>query len=158
MVDLNAAVSKFVAAMGQRGDEHVQLTAELARHWMPVRLDDGLLDLVLLSLMRNATEAMANGGKVVLRTCGPCLDGLGYRLATEVSVSDSGTGMLPEVAKRAADVSLTNKPHGNSAGLGLWMAHRFASTCGGKGSIETAPGQGTTVKLALPYAGHAGQG
>lgn len=42
-------------------------------------------------------------------------------------------------------------------GLGLWMAHRFASECGGTVKIETAPGQGTTVRLVLPYAGQATQ-
>lgn len=110
---------------------------------------------MLLGLVRNATKAMPNGGKVILRTCGPHLDGLGDQLAAEVSVPDNGTGVALEMATRAADVSSTTKLHGNGAGLGLWMANRFASACGDKVSIETAPGQGTTVRLFLPYAGDA---
>ena len=156
VVDLNAAVGRFAAAMGQRVDAQVQLAAELAPGRLPVRLDPGLLDLVLLNLVRNAADAMPDGGTVVLRTRRPRLDGLGDRLATEVS--DTGTGMVPAVAGRAAEAVFTTKPHGKGTGLGLWMAHRFASTYGGKITIETVQGQGTTVHLALPYRGDAEPG
>lgn len=157
-MDLNAAVGGFATIMGAHVGQGVQLTAELAPGRLPVRLDAGLLELVLLNLVRNAADAMPDGGEVVLRTKGPRLDGLGDQLATEVSVSDNGTGMLPAVAHHATEAFFTTKPHGKGTGLGLWMAHRFASTCSGKISIETAPGQGTTVRLALPYAGEVEQG
>ena len=150
VVDLNAAVDGFVAIIGQQVDKRVQLVAELAPGRLPVRLDPALLDLVLLNLVRNAADAMPDGGTVVLRTRKPRLDGLGDQLATEVSVSDTGTGMAPAVAGRAAEAFFTTKPHGKGTGLGLWMAHRFASTCGGKITIETRQGQGTTIRLALP--------
>lgn len=158
VVDLNAAVGRFVAAMGQQVDAQVRLAAELAPGRLPVRLDPALLDLVLLNLVRNAADAMPDGGTVTIRTCGPRLDGLGDQLATEVTVSDTGTGMVPAVAGRAAEAFFTTKPHGKGTGLGLWMAHRFASTYGGKITIETVQGQGTTVHLALPYCGDAGPG
>ena len=150
VVDLNAVVGKFVAVIGQQVDEHVRLAAELAPGRAPVRLDPALLELVLLNLVRNAADAMPDGGTVVIRTRGPRLDGLGDQLATEVSVSDNGTGMPPMVAERAAEAFFTTKPRGKGTGLGLWMAHRFASTCGGKIKIETTQGQGTKVCLALP--------
>ncbi len=158
VVDLNAAVGGFAAVMGQQIDGHVQLAAELALGRLPVRLDPALLELVLLNLVRNAADAMPDGGMVVLRTRRPRLDGLGDQLATEVSVSDTGTGMAPAVAERAAEAFFTTKPPGKGTGLGLWMAHRFASTCGGKVKIETAPGQGTTIRLDLPYCGDAEPG
>jgi len=157
-VDLNAAVSRFVAVIGQQADGNVRLAAELAPGRVPVRLDPALLELVLLNLVRNAADAMPDGGTVVIRTREPRLDGLGDRLATEVSVSDHGTGMPPAVAERAAEAFFTTKPRGKGTGLGLWMAHRFASTCGGKIEIETAQGQGTTVRLALPYCTDAEPG
>ena len=97
VVDLNAAVGRFVAIIGQQVEEHVRLTAELAPGRVAVRLDPALLELVLLNLVRNAADAMPDGGTVVIRTCGPRLDGLGDQLATEVSVSDNGTGMPPTV-------------------------------------------------------------
>ncbi len=156
VVDLNAAVGRFVAAIGPRVDEHVQLAAELASGPLPVRLDPALLELVLLNLVRNAADAMPEGGTVVLRTCRPRLDGLGDQLATEVSVSDTGTGMAPAVAERAAEAFFTTKPRGKGTGLGLWMAHRFASTCGGKIEIKTSHRRGTTIRLALPCCSDAG--
>lgn len=158
VVDLNAVVGGFAAVMGQQVSEGVQLAAELAPGRLPVRLDAGLLELVLLNLVRNAADAMPEGGQVVLLTKGPRLDGLGDQLAVEVAVSDTGTGMAPEVAQQATEAFFTTKPQGKGTGLGLWMAHRFVSTHDGKISIETAPGQGTTVRLSLPYAGDAEPG
>lgn len=132
--DLNAIVGRFVAGIGPQIDEQVRLAAELAPGRLPVRFEPALLGLVLLNLVR---DAMPDGGTVVLRTRGPRLDGLGDQLSTEVSVSDTGTGMPPGVAERAAEAFFTTKPRGKGAGLGLWMAHRFASMCGGKVTIET---------------------
>ena len=158
VVDLNAAVGRFVAVIGPQVDEHVRLAAELAPGQVTVRLDPALLELVLLNLVRNAADAMPGGGTVAIRTRGPRLDGLGDRLATEVSVSDHGTGMPPAVAERAAEAFFTTKPRGKGTGLGLWMAHRFASACGGKITIETMQGRGTTVRLALPHCSDAEPG
>jgi signal transduction histidine kinase len=158
VVDLNAVVGGFAAVMGQQFREDVQLAAELAQGHLPVRLDAGLLELVLLNLVRNAADAMPEGGQVVLLTKGPRLDGLGDQLAVEVAVADTGMGMASDVAQHATEAFFTTKSHGKGTGLGLWMAHRFVSTHGGKISIETAPGQGTTVRLSLPYAGDAEPG
>ena len=155
VVDLNPVTAGFAAIMGQMVSESVQLTADLAPVRQPVRLDPALLELVLLNLVRNAADAMPDGGSVTLQTKGPRLDGLGDQLAVEVSVSDSGTGMALDVAARATEAFFTTKPSGRGAGLGLWMAQRFASAYDGKMSIETAPGQGTTVRLTFPYAGDA---
>jgi len=70
-------------------------------------------------------------------------------------VLDTGTGMAPGVAQQATNVFVTTKPHGKGTGLGLRMAHPFASTYRGKISIETALGQGTAVRFSLPYTGEA---
>ncbi len=148
-MDLNAAVGGFAAAMGQLVAGRVQLAAELAPGRLPARFDAGLLELVLLNLVRSAAQAMPDGGTVVLRTLGPRLDGLGDQLTTEVSVSDNGAGVLPPAAF---------KPQGDGAGLGLWMTHRFASAYGGKVKVEAIPGQGTTVRISLPASSGAEQG
>ena len=153
MADLNAIMDGFARVIGRHLDSGIRVAVEVAPARLPVHLDSGLLELVLLNLVRNAVDAMPSGGEVVLRTRGPRLDGMGDQLTVEVSVSDSGTGMSPAVAQRATEAFLTTKPHGRGTGLGLWMAHRFASECGGTVKIETAPGQGTTVRLTFPYAG-----
>ena len=136
VTDLSEAVRKFAAGLGRDVGEGVQLTIEPAQGRLPVRLDAGLLELVLLNLVRTAASAMPDGGTVMLRTCGPRLDGLGDQLATELSVSDSGAGMLQD----------------KDTELGLRIAHQFASTHGGKIKVETKPGLGTIVSLSLPYA------
>lgn len=158
IADLNAAVNAFVTALGRRLDGGLQIALDLAPTNLPVRLDPGLLDLVLLNLARNAADAMPSGGEVVLRTRGPRLDGMGDQLTVEVAVSDSGTGMSPAVAQQATKAFFTTKPPGKGTGLGLWMAERFAAAHDGKVTIETAAGQGTQVRLVFPYAGETEPG
>lgn len=158
VADLNSVVGGFAAVMGQQVREDVRLAAELAPGRLPVRLDTGLLELVLLNLFRSAADAMPEGGQVVLLTKGPRLNGLNGQLAVEVAVSDNGTGMAPDVTQQATEAFFTTKLHSKSTGLGLWMAHHFVSTHGGNISIDTAPGQGTIVRLSLPYAGDAEPG
>jgi signal transduction histidine kinase len=80
------------------------------------------------------------------------MDGLGERPTVEVAVSDTGAGMTPEAARHATEAFFTTKGPGRGTGLGLWMARRCAEAAGGKVEIETAPGQGTTVRLVLPRA------
>ena len=151
--DLNVVVNEFATVMGRRLDGGTPVAVELAPSRLPVRLDKGLLELVLLNLARNAADAMPTGGEVVIRTCGPRLDGMGEQRTVEVSVSDSGTGMSPAVARRAMEAFFTTKPPGKGTGLGLWMAERFARAHDGKVAIETAAGRGTTIRLVFPYAG-----
>ena len=153
ITDLNAVADDFAMVMAGRVDSGVQVAVELTPGPLPVRLDSGLLNLVLRNLVRGLTDGMPGGGEVVLRTRGPRLDGLGAQLTTEVSVSDGGTGMSADVALHATEELFATKPVGKGTGLGLWMARRFASDCGGTVKIETVLGQGTTVRLVFPYAG-----
>ena len=157
MADLNEAVAAFAAVMGRQLEGGALVAVELTSAWLPVRLDAGLLELVLLNLVRNAADAMPSGGEVVVRTLGPRLDGMGDQLTVEVSVSDSGTGMSPAVAQRATEAFFTTKTHGRGTGLGLWMAERFAQTHDGKVAIKTEEGRGTVVRLVFPYAADPGQ-
>ena len=69
-----------------------------------------------------------------------------------VAVSDTGSGMAPEVAAKAFEPFFTTKPVGKGSGLGLAQVYGFAKQSGGGVSIETAPGRGTKVKVYLPGA------
>jgi PAS domain S-box-containing protein len=131
--------------------------------WL-TRIDPSQLESALLNLVINARDAMSDGGRITIETANSWLD---WRGAQErdlppgqyvaLCVSDTGTGMPPEVVARAFDPFFTTKPLGQGTGLGLSMVHGFASQSGGHARIYSEVGQGTTVKLYFPrYTGEMG--
>jgi CheY-like chemotaxis protein len=115
------------------------------------------LENALLNLCINARDAMPHGGRIAIATANKTLSGPAARTAelppgdyVALSVTDTGTGMTPEVMRRAFDPFFTTKPLGAGTGLGLSMIYGFARQSGGQVRIISAPGQGTTVKLTLP--------
>jgi signal transduction histidine kinase len=125
--------------------------------WL-TRVDPSQLENALLNLCLNARDAMAPaGGRLSIETANTSLD---EKSATEreltpgeylvLSVSDTGTGMPPEVAARAFDPFFTTKPIGVGTGLGLSMVYGFARQSGGRAHIDTEVGKGTTICLYLP--------
>ena len=120
-------------------------------------MDPGQLENALLNLCINARDAMPDGGKLTVETGNRWLDERAARerdLApgqyVSLCVSDTGTGMTPEVAAKAFDPFFTTKPIGQGTGLGLSMIYGFARQSGGQARIYSEPGQGTMVCLYLP--------
>jgi len=70
-----------------------------------------------------------------------------------IAVSDSGTGMTPNVMARAVEPFFTTKPVGSGSGLGLSMCYGIIQQAGGRISIESQLGQGTTINVYLPRSG-----
>ncbi|WP_207553499.1 PAS domain S-box protein [Teichococcus deserti] len=135
----------------------IDLRAELAPDLWPILCDPNQLENALLNLCINARDAMPEGGRLTIRTANLELDeraGLGRDLApgpyVSISVSDTGTGMTPEVMARAFDPFFTTKPLGQGTGLGLSMIYGFAKQSGGQVRIRSAPGQGTVLTIDLP--------
>lgn len=152
VVDLNEAVSAFAAAVGQAVDG-AAFAVELAPGPLPARLARGELERALLNLLRNAAAAAAGGGQVAIRTAGSKeVAGPDEHRTVGVMVSDTGTGMTPEAARRAGEAYFTTKGPEEGTGLGLWAVRSFTETASGTLEIETAPGQGTTVRLTFPRA------
>jgi CheY-like chemotaxis protein len=125
-------------------------------------VDAGQLENALLNLCINARDAMPDGGKVTIETSNRWMDDRAARLRgldpgqyVSLCVSDTGTGMEPEVAARAFDPFYTTKPIGQGTGLGLSMVYGFAGQSGGAARIYSEPGRGTMVCLYLPR--HAGE-
>ena len=121
-------------------------------------IDGSQLENALLNLCINARDAMAPaGGRLTIETANKWLDD---RSAAErelppgqyisVCVSDTGTGMTPEVMSRAFDPFFTTKPIGMGTGLGLSMVYGFVRQSGGQVRIYSEPGRGTTMCLYLP--------
>jgi signal transduction histidine kinase len=120
-------------------------------------IDPGQLESALLNLCINARDAMPDGGKLTIETGNRWLDDRAARerdLApgqfVSLCVSDTGTGMPPEVVARAFDPFFTTKPIGMGTGLGLSMVYGFARQSGGHARIYSEVGKGTTVRLYLP--------
>ncbi|TNC70902.1 PAS domain S-box protein [Rubellimicrobium roseum] len=115
--------------------------------------DQTQLEMALLNLAINARDAMPDGGELGLSTALRVLDHdpeLAPGDYVELAVADGGTGMPPEVAARALDPFFTTKGVGKGTGLGLSQVYGIARQAGGTVRLETAPGQGTTVRVLLP--------
>jgi nitrogen-specific signal transduction histidine kinase/CheY-like chemotaxis protein len=125
--------------------------------WL-TRVDPSQLENALLNLCLNARDAMApRGGRLTIETANKWLD---ERAAADrelapgqyvsLCVTDTGTGMEPEVIRRAFDPFFTTKPLGEGTGLGLSMVYGFARQSGGQVRIYSELGRGTTMCLYLP--------
>ena len=130
--------------------------------WLTL-VDSNQLESALLNLCINARDAMPDGGRLTIETANKWLD---ERAAKErdlppgqyvsLCVTDTGTGMTPEVVARAFDPFFTTKPLGQGTGLGLSMIYGFARQSGGQVRIYSELRQGTTMCLYLPrYSGDA---
>ena len=131
----------------------VTVALEVAPSLPSVAVDRSELETVLMNLAANARDAMARGGRVVLRAQpadGAAPAGLPAGRYVALSVADAGVGMTAEVLARVSEPFFTTKPAGRGTGLGLALARGFAERVGGSLQIESEPGQGTTVTLWLP--------
>ncbi|MBV9395273.1 MAG: PAS domain-containing protein [Methylobacteriaceae bacterium] len=126
-------------------------------------VDRNQLENAVLNLCINARDAMPDGGRLTIETANKWLDERAARqreLAPgqylSLCVTDTGTGMTPDVIKRAFDPFFTTKPLGQGTGLGLSMIYGFARQSGGQVRIYSELGKGTTMCLYLPR--HHGRG
>jgi PAS domain S-box-containing protein len=123
----------------------------------PALVDPSQLENALLNLCINARDAMPDGGRITIETANRWLDWPSARQYDvpegqylSLCVTDSGTGMTPEVIERAFEPFFTTKPIGEGTGLGLSMIYGFAQQSGGQVRIYSELGKGTTVCLYLP--------
>ena len=138
--------------------ETISLTVQFGKDLWPCRIDAAQFESAMLNLVVNARDAMPAGGQLEISTSNVIIDvaealRLGELTAGSyvlIKVTDTGTGMEPEVAARAFEPFFTTKEVGKGTGLGLSQVYGFIKQSGGHVRIETKLGEGTTFCLYLP--------
>jgi CheY-like chemotaxis protein len=159
VVDANDVVRDISAMIARLIGKRIHLTADLGGTQTPVLADRGQLEQVLLNLAVNARDAMPSGGLLQMSTRAvdispeeakrlyPMRTGRYVRL----SVRDTGIGMTPEVRARVFEPFFTTKAAGEGTGIGLSTVYRIVKQSGGFIFVESAPQQGATFDVYLPF-------
>ncbi len=160
--DIGKSVEDMSDLLCRTLGEGIEIETVRAENLWYAHVDIGQLEMALVNLAVNARDAMPDGGRLSITTANAHLDGAplpGAHDAHEdimpgayvmVSVTDTGTGMTPEVLAQVFEPFFTTKPVGKGTGLGLSQVHGFVRQSGGHINIESRPGQGTSIRLYLP--------
>jgi len=159
VLNMNDVLASSERLLRRTLPESIRLETVQGGGLWPVELDQGLLENALLNLALNARDAMPAGGRLTIETANVRLDADYIDSRAEdvapgryvmVAVSDTGTGMPPEIAESAFEPFFTTKGVGEGSGMGLAMVHGFVKQSRGIVRLYTEPGTGTTVKLYFP--------
>ena len=135
--------------------EAVEFELKLGAEGACARLDVAQFEAALVNLLVNARDALGGGGTISVETGRVTLSepkaGAGPGDYLRVAVRDTGAGMDGETLARVFEPFFTTKAVGKGTGLGLSQVYGFAHQTGGAVEIESAPGQGTTVTMLLPF-------
>jgi signal transduction histidine kinase len=145
---VNEMVRRAVAASGVNDRPDIRCHLLLAPQLPPVVADPGHLEQALVALLRNALDAMPQGGRLVVTTAEETVDQDAVRTTpwlrpggtVRVTITDGGVGMSEAVRARAAEPFFTTKPAGNGTGLGLSLAWGVVQQARGPASAERAGG------------------
>jgi PAS domain S-box-containing protein len=157
-VDLGALIRGMIDLLERSLGPRVALRLDIPEALPAARIDPNQLELAVLNLAINARDAMPDGGSIEIRVAeyrpsrDPVLKSGAY---LKLQVIDTGSGMTPEILKRAVEPFFSSKPLGKGTGLGLSMVHGLAVQLGGALQLESQPGKGTTATLVLPVASSA---
>jgi CheY-like chemotaxis protein len=162
-VELNGLVSGMADLLRRTLGEATELGLALDDGLWTTLADPAQVENALLNLAINARDAMPRGGRLMVETGNVALDADYATQEPEVApgdyvmlaVSDTGTGMAPDVLERAFEPFFTTKQPGQGTGLGLSTVYGFAKQSGGHVKIYSEPGRGTTVRLYLPRVADA---
>ena len=155
-------VNRFIADMenliARSLTPRISVETQLGDDIWVANIDSGELEDALLNLCLNASDAMPEGGSLVIKTANKFLDeryvqlnpGVAAGEYILISVSDTGTGMPPEVLDQIFQPFFSTKEVGQGTGLGLSMVYGFVQRSGGHIKVYSVPGKGTTFNIYLP--------
>ena len=142
LVEAIDEMRSLILPMFHRG---IAVRIDLPSPGLRVRMDREELELVLLNIASNACDAMPQGGQFVLS-----VESDGDR--AQLSMEDTGEGMTPDVLARLFEPFFTTKPKDKGTGIGMAIVHRFVADNGGEIGVDSAPGQGTRIRIRIPLA------
>jgi PAS domain S-box-containing protein len=156
--DVNSLVVGMSDLLHRALGEEIRVETVTGAGLWRVEVDPAELESAILNLALNARDAMPDGGKLTIETANTFIDEAYAAIHTEVipgqyvavCVTDTGSGMPPEVAAQAFEPFFTTKPVGQGTGLGLSQIYGFTKQSGGHVKIYSELGQGTTLKMYLP--------
>jgi two-component system NtrC family sensor kinase len=155
VIDLSACIESLRGVLAQSVTGDVAIELRLPKELIAVKLDPSELEIALLNLTLNGRDAMPEGGKIVIaleRVAGNALPpGLQGEFAA-LSVSDTGSGVAPEIRDRIFEPFFTTKPLDKGTGLGLSQVYGFVTQSRGTVTVESQLGRGSTFKLFLPVS------
>jgi CheY-like chemotaxis protein len=157
-IDANKLVAGMSDLLRHSIGADVRLETVLAGGLWRTHADPNQLENVILNLAVNARDAMPIGGRLTIETQNTHLDeryaaahlGMAAGHYVLIAVSDTGSGMAPEVIDKAFDPFFTTKAVGKGTGLGLSQVYGFVKQSGGHVKIYSELGHGTTIKIYLP--------
>jgi signal transduction histidine kinase len=156
--DINEVIGAIVRLLARTLGENITIEMALSPNVWPVQIDRAQFEAVIANLATNARDAMPRGGSLLIDTRNGLLDAAYAAAHTDVTpgdyvvveVSDSGTGMPPDILSRIFEPFFTTKEQGKGTGLGLSMVFGFMKQSGGHITVYSEPGKGSTFRLYLP--------
>jgi two-component system, cell cycle sensor histidine kinase and response regulator CckA len=158
VLNVNTVVAEIQQMLHRTLGEHIQMHITLGPDPWPVLADPGQLEQVLVNLAVNARDAMPDGGTLGIETANVSIDRgttparpeLQPGRYVQIRVSDTGTGIAPEIAERVFEPFFTTKPKGQGSGLGLATVYGIVTQVSGYVWVDSVPGAGTTFTVTLP--------
>jgi len=155
---LNVLVASVQKMLGRMIGADVNLVVCLDPAAGAIRADAGHIEQVIMNLVVNARDAMPDGGKLTIETASQIVDerlaasrlDLAPGLYAALTVTDTGTGISPEVKAHIFDPFFTTKKQGKGTGLGLSTVYGIVKQCGGSISVHSELGRGTRFTILLP--------
>jgi len=160
LLSVQDVVSDSLYLLNRLIGEKVTLTVEHGSDLGHIRADEQQVEQALMNLVVNARDAMAEGGIVTIATrsvsvdAGSPIQGIEVPVGTyvEISVSDNGTGIDPQIIDRVFEPFFTTKPQGEGTGLGLPTVYGIVKQSGGFVFAENRPEGGARFRILLPHA------
>jgi CheY-like chemotaxis protein len=157
-LDVNRLVGGMSELLRRTLGERIEIETVLTGGLWPILADPNQLENALINLAVNARDAMEDGGRMTIETANAHLDEAYAAAETEVkpgqyvmiAVSDTGTGMTPEVIAKAFEPFFTTKEAGAGTGLGLSQVFGFVKQSGGHIKIYSERDRGTVLKMYFP--------